>query len=168
MKMCLLKGHNPLSINSSLYSFDNLFSISFLSSFLETQETYRSSSKLLFIESNKFGCILRINLKCMYCLKITFNCTSKSIKFSICVLDHFVISLYYSSKFPIVWAVDFFVCLFYFLSNSEKVQESSHTNSSNKILKNFFKHLMGVFLLRFLIFSLRLTDAFLLNGSFLF
>ena len=106
MKMCLLKGHNPLSINSSLYSFDNLFSTSFLSSFLETQETCRSSLKLLFIESNKLGCILRINLWGKYCLKITFKCTSKSIKFSICVLDHFVISLYYSSKFPIVWAVE--------------------------------------------------------------
>ena len=113
MKMCLLKGHNPLSINSSLYSFDNLFSTSFLSSFLEAQETCWSSSKLLFIESNKFGCILRINLWGKYCLRITFNYTSKSIKFSICVLDQFVISLYYSSKIPIVWTVDFFVRLFF-------------------------------------------------------
>ena len=113
MKMCLLKGHNPLSINSSLYSFDNLFSTSFLSSFLEAQETCWSSSKLLFIESNRFGCILRINLWGKYCLRITFNYTSKSIKFSICVLDQFVISLYYSSKIPIVWTVDFFVRLFF-------------------------------------------------------
>ena len=139
MKMCFLKGHNLLSINNSLYSFDNLFSTSFLSSFLETQETCRSSSKQLFIKSNKLGCILRINLWGKYCLKITFNCTSKSIKFSICVMDHFVISLYYSTKFPIVWAVDFFVCLFYFLSNSEKVQESSHTNGSNNNTKRFFQ-----------------------------
>ena len=113
MKMCLLKGHNPLSINSSVYSFDNLVSTSFLSSFLEAQETCWSSSKLLFIESNRFGCILRINLWGKYCLRITFNYTSKSIKFSICVLDQFVISLYYSSKIPIVWTVDFFVRLFF-------------------------------------------------------
>ena len=92
MKMCFLKGHNLLSINNSLYSFDNLFSTSFLSSFLEAQETCWSSSKLLFIESNKLGCILRINLWGKYCLRITFNCTSKSIKFSICVLDQFVIT----------------------------------------------------------------------------
>ena len=31
IKICLLKGYNPLNINSGSYSFDNLFSTSFLS-----------------------------------------------------------------------------------------------------------------------------------------
>ena len=35
MKMCLLKGHNLLAINSGLYSFSNFFPISSLSSFLK-------------------------------------------------------------------------------------------------------------------------------------
>ena len=65
--MCLLKGHNPLGINSSLHSFGNLFSTSFLSYFLETQETYGFSPKLLFIESNKLGCIQKINFWGKYC-----------------------------------------------------------------------------------------------------
>ena len=39
MKMCLLKGHNPLGINSGSYSFSNYFSTSSLLSFLEIQET---------------------------------------------------------------------------------------------------------------------------------
>ena len=49
MKMCLLKGHNPLGINSGSYSFVNFFSTSSFSSFLETQETCGSSLKLLFV-----------------------------------------------------------------------------------------------------------------------
>ena len=49
MKPCLLKGHNPLGINRGSYSFDNFFPTSFLSSFLERQETYGYSSKLLFV-----------------------------------------------------------------------------------------------------------------------
>ena len=36
MKMCLLKGYNPLGINSSSYLFGNFFLTSFSSSFLET------------------------------------------------------------------------------------------------------------------------------------
>ena len=51
-------GHNHLGINSGSYSFGNFFSTSSLSSFLKTQETCGFSSKLLFIESNKLGCIL--------------------------------------------------------------------------------------------------------------
>ena len=62
MKMCLLKSHNPLGINSGSYSFGNFFSISSLSSFLETQEICRSSPKLLFVEPNKLGSILGTNL----------------------------------------------------------------------------------------------------------
>ena len=62
MKMCLLKSHNPLGINSSSYSFGNFFSISSLSSFLETQKICRSSPKLLFVEPNKLGSILGTNL----------------------------------------------------------------------------------------------------------
>ena len=57
MKMPLLKGHNLLGINSSLYSFGNFFSISYLSSFLKIQKTYWSSPKLLFIKPNKLDCI---------------------------------------------------------------------------------------------------------------
>ena len=140
MKMCLLKGHNPLSINSSVYSFDNLVSTSFLSSFLEAQETCWSSSKLLFIESNKLGCILRINLYGKYCLRITFNCTSKSIKFSICVLDQFVITPLKSQQFGQL----IFLYIF-FLSNSEKVQESNHINGSNNNIKRFFQMPYGCF-----------------------
>ena len=45
----MLKGHNPLDINSSSYSFNNFFSTSSLLFFLEIQETYGYSSKLLFI-----------------------------------------------------------------------------------------------------------------------
>ena len=62
MKPCLLKGHNPLGINSGSYSFDNFFPTSFLSSFLEVKETYGSSPKLLFVEPNKLSYILRPNL----------------------------------------------------------------------------------------------------------
>ena len=50
--MCLLKGHNPLGINSSSYSFDNFFLTSSLSFFLETQKTYEFSQKLLFVNTN--------------------------------------------------------------------------------------------------------------------
>ena len=57
MKICLFKGHNLLGINSSLYSFGNFFSISYLSSFLKIQKTYWSSPKLLFIKPNKLDCI---------------------------------------------------------------------------------------------------------------
>ena len=61
MKMYLLKGHNLLGINSGSYSFSN-FSLTFsLSSFLEIQETYGFSPKLLFVKLNKLGCILEIN-----------------------------------------------------------------------------------------------------------
>ena len=49
MKMCLLKSHNHLCINNGSSSFGNFFSTSFLSSFLERQETYGYSSKLLFV-----------------------------------------------------------------------------------------------------------------------
>ena len=45
-KMCLLKCHNPLSINSGSYSFGNFFSISYLSSFLETQKNLWVFSKI--------------------------------------------------------------------------------------------------------------------------
>ena len=45
----MLKGHNPLDINSSSYSFNNFFSISSLLFFLEIQETCGYSPKLLFI-----------------------------------------------------------------------------------------------------------------------
>ena len=62
MNKCLLKGHNLLGLNNGLYIFDNFFSTSSFSFFLETQETCGSSSKLLFIEPNKFGYILRTNL----------------------------------------------------------------------------------------------------------
>ena len=48
-KRCLLKGHNSLGINSDLYSFGNFFSTSYLSSFLERQETCAFSLKLLFV-----------------------------------------------------------------------------------------------------------------------
>ena len=51
-KMCLLKGHNPLGINSDSYSFGNFFSTSSLSYFLEIQKNYGSSLKLLFVEPN--------------------------------------------------------------------------------------------------------------------
>ena len=62
MKMCLLTKNVHIEwkdtcwrviilwgINSGSYSFGNLFSTSSLSSFLETQETCGSSSKLLFV-----------------------------------------------------------------------------------------------------------------------
>ena len=49
MKKCLLKSHNHLGINSCLYSFDNFFLTSYLSSFLETLETCGYSAKLLFV-----------------------------------------------------------------------------------------------------------------------
>ena len=49
IKMCLLKSYNPLGIHSGWYSFGNLFSTSSLSSFLEIQENYESSAKLLFV-----------------------------------------------------------------------------------------------------------------------
>ena len=62
MKMCLLKGYNLLNINSGLYSFSNFFSTSSFSFFLEIQETCGFSLKFLFVESNKFGCILGTNL----------------------------------------------------------------------------------------------------------
>ena len=45
MKICLLNGHNYLGIINGSYSFSNFFSTSFLSSFLEIQETYGSSPK---------------------------------------------------------------------------------------------------------------------------
>ena len=45
----MLKGHNPLDINSSSYSFNNFFSTSSLLFFLEIQETCGYSPKLLFI-----------------------------------------------------------------------------------------------------------------------
>ena len=47
MKMCLFKDHNPLGINNGSYSFVNFFSTSSLLSFLETQETCGSSPKFL-------------------------------------------------------------------------------------------------------------------------
>ena len=47
--MCMLKDHNLLGINNGSYSFSNFFSISHLSSFLETQETYGYSPKLLAV-----------------------------------------------------------------------------------------------------------------------
>ena len=62
MKMYLLKGYNLLSINNGLYSFDNFFSTSSFSFFLEIRETYGFSLKLLFVKPNKFGCILGTNL----------------------------------------------------------------------------------------------------------
>ena len=62
MKMCILNGQNHLGINSDSYSFDNLFSTSSFSSFLKTQKTCGFSPKLLFVEPNKFGCILEKNL----------------------------------------------------------------------------------------------------------
>ena len=58
MKMCILNDHNHLGINSDSYSFGNLFSTSSFSSFLKTQKTYGSSPKLLFVEPNKFGCVM--------------------------------------------------------------------------------------------------------------
>ena len=48
-KKCLLKGYNPLNINSGSHSFSNLFSTYSLSSFLKTQETYGFLPKLLFV-----------------------------------------------------------------------------------------------------------------------
>ena len=57
MKMCLLKGHKPLAMNSSSYSFGNFFPISSLLSFFKIQKTCRSSPKLLFVEPNKLDCI---------------------------------------------------------------------------------------------------------------
>ena len=45
----MLKGHKPLDINSSSYSFNNFFSTSSLLFFLEIQETCGYSPKLLFI-----------------------------------------------------------------------------------------------------------------------
>ena len=62
MKMYLLKGYNLLSINNGLYSFDNFFSTSSFSFFLEIRETYGFSLKLPFVKPNKFGCILGTNL----------------------------------------------------------------------------------------------------------
>ena len=56
MKMCLLKGHNPLVINCGSYLFGNFFSISSLLSFLKIQKTCGSSPKLLFVERNKLDC----------------------------------------------------------------------------------------------------------------
>ena len=38
IKVCLLKDHKFLDINSDSYSFGNFFSTSFLSSFFETQK----------------------------------------------------------------------------------------------------------------------------------
>ena len=58
MKMCILKSHKHFGMNSSSYSFGNFFSTSSFSSFLETQETYGFFSKLLFVEPNKFGCVM--------------------------------------------------------------------------------------------------------------
>ena len=49
----MLRGHNPLGINSSSYSFDNFFFTSSLSFFLETQETCGYSPKLLFLSGLK-------------------------------------------------------------------------------------------------------------------
>ena len=49
----MLRGHNPLGINSSSYSFDNFFFTSSLSFFLETQETCGYSPKLLFVSGLK-------------------------------------------------------------------------------------------------------------------
>jgi len=46
-----LKGHNPLGINNSSYSFGNFFSNSSYSFILETQETCEYSLKLLFVIS---------------------------------------------------------------------------------------------------------------------
>ena len=56
MKMPLLKGHNLLCINSGSYSFSNFFSISSILSFLKIQKVCESSSKLLFVKSNKLDC----------------------------------------------------------------------------------------------------------------
>ena len=39
MKMCLLKSHNHLGINSGLNLLSNFFSTSSISSFFKTQET---------------------------------------------------------------------------------------------------------------------------------
>ena len=57
MKMCLLKGHNPLGINNGSYSFGNYFSTSSLSFFLETQKTCESSLKFLFVKHNQLCCV---------------------------------------------------------------------------------------------------------------
>ena len=58
MKMCILKSHKHFSMDSGSYSFGNFFSTSSFSSFLKTQETCGFSSKLLFVELNKLGCVM--------------------------------------------------------------------------------------------------------------
>ena len=62
MKRYLLKGYNHLGINSGLYSLDNYFFSSKKLVSKKHKKSYGYSPKLLFVESDKLGCILGTNL----------------------------------------------------------------------------------------------------------
>ena len=128
IKMCLLKGYNPLGINSGSYSFDKFFLTSFSFIFLKKTKNLWVFSKITICKSVFFFFFGLNSEKVQESSHI--NGSNNNTEWFLHLVTSSLSSSLEIQKTCRSSQKLLFVSRF-FLLNSEKIQESSHTKSNN-------------------------------------